>query len=299
MSAEPIARVVSDLLRGRAQPLSPGNDPARHVHDQKIHELAKELVMLPIVVDATAIYQSLVAKDDPIHMYEDHPCIAPPWEEAAVCYENEHGNVIVMHASVMPFDPENPPWEDYADTHLIDWKRVKWRLDTFVWIGGRSNLRPGPLPISGPVHMWQFAIYENGEPADLHWVHIVPEYPMTNWDMAHLVLLGALNFMNCRNVALIEPKRERHVAKRIARTGVSVHTINVFPTGVSAKNEAERGDKVGTPLTSVRGHFACYGPEYDRGLLFGKYAGRFWIAQHARGSSEHGESIHDYRLRPQ
>jgi hypothetical protein len=298
MSAEQIAKVIADMRNGRVRPLGPGKDRVRNVHDKRIHELALQLVMHPVVVDATAIYHSLVAKDEPIHMYEDHPCIAPPWEEAAICYENEHGNVIVMHASVMPFDPEKPPWDDMADTHTIDWGRVKWRVDTFVWLGGRSKIQGGAFGTSGPVHMWQFAIYADGEPADLHWVHLTPEYEMKSWDMAHLVLLGALNFMNCRNVALVEPKRERHEAKRIARTGVSVHTINVFPTGVSARSAAEKGESTGTPLTSVRGHFACYGPEYDRGLLFGKYAGRFWIAPHARGSTEFGENVTDYKLRP-
>lgn len=298
MSAEEVAKVASDVITGRTKPLViDGLDAERRRADALMYKMARELVMVPIIVDATAIYQALVARDDPIAIYEGHPCIAPPWEEAMICYLNEHGNVIVMHSSVMPFDPEKPPWEDMADTHVIDWTRVKWRLDTFVWVGGRSSQRPGRLDTIGPVHMWQFAVYEDGSPADLHWVQLTPEYPMKQWDMAHLVLLGALNFMNCRNVELVEPKRERHKAKRIARTGVSVHTINVFPIGRSSRSEP-RGDPVGTPLTSVRGHFACYGPDYDRGLLFGKYAGRYWISQHARGSAEHGEVVHDYKLRP-
>jgi hypothetical protein len=49
------------------------------------------------------------------------------------------------------------------------------------------------------------------------------------------------------------------------------------------------------PLTSVRGHFATYGQD-GRGLLFGKYAGRYWIPQHARGSAEHGVVAQEFRL---
>lgn len=614
MSAEDIAKVVSDLREGRVRALGPTSDPERQEADVKIHALARALIMKPVVVDATAIYNSLVAKDEPIQIYEDHPCIAPPWEEAAICYRNEHGNVIVMHASVMPFDPKKPPWDDMADTHTVEWDRVKWRLDTFVWLGGRSQGRA--CPTAGPAHMWQFAIYPDGAPADLHWVQLVPEYPMTHWDMANLVLLGALNFMNCfagdtdvvtrdgpmpigsltgkevevlsrdphehaaaswtkarvesfgqqqileltvrrgrspakviattaghrwfvhrrvgksnrivevttdslkagdrlvtvrprsradrclisgigvahgvvygdgsrndhgayvdligekrsdllqffpqpqttttvsgtrvsslprsfkdlpredegssylysflagwfaadgtvgrqgqvrlscateepllwlrrvalsslgmlvaaptsrlrtgingeesmiyevlfdratlqpsffvrphdrsryeslslgrapdrwkvesvvvtdrfeevfcatvpeteafvldgmiltgncRNVELVEPKRPRPVIRRLARLGVTVKTINVFPVGRSSRSEKEPG--AGVPLTSVRGHFARYGPEYGRGLLFGKLAGRFWIAQHARGDSELGKTEADYKIR--
>jgi hypothetical protein len=55
--------------------------------------------------------------------------------------------------------------------------------------------------------------------------------------------------------------------------------------------------KVGVPLTSVVGHFARYGVD-GRGLLFGKYAGRFWIPQHARGKKELGVNVNDYDLKP-
>ena len=297
-TADGIAKVISDLRRGHTQPvILPGMDDERAESAVRAYALARELVMDPVVVDATAIYHSLVAKDEPISMYEDHPCIAPPWEEAAICYQNEHGNVIVMHSSVMPVNPLKPPWEDMADTHQIDWMRVKWRLDIFVWVGGHSKTA-GLQPTHGPRHLWQFAIYPDGQPADLHWVQLVPEYPMDSWDMAHLVLLGALNFMNCRNVALVEPKRARHVQRRLDRMGVKIHTINVFPVGRTSRSPDSREDSLGTPLTSVRGHFACYGPEYNRGLLFGKYAGRYWRPQHARGSPEEGVSIADYRLVP-
>lgn len=115
--------------------------------------------------------------------------------------------------------------------------------------------------------------------------------------MAHLVLLGALNFMNCRNVELVEPTWERHKRKRLARLGVKVHTISVFPVGRSVRSGPKVQDAGGgLPLSSVVGHFAHYGPEYGRGLLFGRLAGRFWIPQHARGAKEHGESEVDYRL---
>jgi hypothetical protein len=44
----------------------------------------------------------------------------------------------------------------------------------------------------------------------------------------------------------------------------------------------------------VRGSYHRYGPEYGRGLLFGKYAGRFWVPPHVRGSREAGEVVQTY-----
>jgi hypothetical protein len=32
---------------------------------------------------------------------------------------------------------------------------------------------------------------------------------MKYWGMAHVTLLGALNFTNCRNVELVDPQRPR------------------------------------------------------------------------------------------
>jgi hypothetical protein len=306
VSAEAIARVVADLRAGRQRRPHLRKDP-------KLQEQVDEVAALPgPVVDATAIYESLVERDDPVAIYEDHPCIAPPWPAASVCYRNEHGNVIVMSLLAAEYegpkrdDPTAPdgarkvsqpgPWEP---AEPVDWDRVRWITDAWLWIGGRSE-HTGPFPTMGPLHWWRFATYADGEPADLHWVNIVPEYPMERWDMAHLVLLGALNFCNCRNVEIVEPQRARPEAKRIARTGVRVSTINVFPTGRTTRGAT--GQAAGVPLTSVRGHFAHYGAccahHEPRGLLFGKLEGRYWIPQHARGSAEQGEIDSEYVLRP-
>lgn len=294
MSAEPIARVVSDLLQRRVKPIDGAMNVGVKLQgpDKKLFDLLLGLVMDPIVIDATALYAELSESRHSVNIYEDHPCIAPPYEEFITAYVNQHGNVTVMHSSVSSVDPLKPPWEALADTHDIDWEQVKWRLDTVVWVGGRGA--QGSMPTHGPRHLWQFAIGPQGEPLDLHWVSLVRDYPVKNWDMAHLVLLATLRFLNCSNVELAEPRRERHEAKRIARTGVTVKTLNVYPAGKSSKSKG--GESLGVPLHSVRGHFASFGPEYGKGLLFGKLSGRYWISAHARGSKELGEVKKDYRV---
>jgi hypothetical protein len=314
MTAEAIARVCADLRSGRFVNPQPDDPPLRAYAEKVTRGSATGPV-----VDATALYHSLVARDEPVYIYEDHPCIAPPWDWASICYRNEHGNVAVMTmlgaewreegayadatADEIQADVEvsrsmtqPAPWQP---AEPVDWSRVRWIIDTLLFLGGRRG-DGRPFQTMGPLHMWRFAVYDDGTPADLHWLHLVPDYPMEHWDMAHLVLLGALNFMNCRNVDLVEPHRPRPEAKRIARTGVRVSTINVFPAGRSPRGGQPTG--AGVPLTSVRGNFAHYGAccsyHAPRGLLFGKLEGRYWRPQHARGTAELGEVRSDYQLHP-
>lgn len=285
LTAEPIARVIADLRAGRVRHVVP---------DARLNSMALSRVTTSTVVDSTAIYESLVAKDEPVWIYEDHPCIAPPWDNAAICYVNEHGNVIVMQvtADEIPATKRRQLWEP---ENPMDWADVRWILDTFVWVGGQGG--EGPVPTVGPLHLWRFAVNEDGSPADMRWVHLYKERPLDSWDMAHLVLLGSLNFLGCRNVQLVEPERPRAQRKRIARLGVPpIRTINVTPVGKSYRADGKSSEGQGTPLTSVRGHFSHYGPQYGKGLLFGKFSGRFWVPQFARGSQKYGETEKDYRL---
>lgn len=249
------------------------------------------------VVDVTQIYHSLADSPKPVYLYEDHPNIAPPWRSAFISYVNEHGNVVIMHlfSEEIEKGDRTERWSD----EKIDWSKVRWVTQITVWVGGKSVKLNQLFPVIGPLHTWFYATYEKGEPADIRWVRLVPGYPMERWDMANCVMLGALNYMNCRNVEIVEPTRPRAESRRIARTGTRVHVINVFPVGKSTRSAGKgTNNNCGVPLTSVRGHFSCYGPDYGKGLLFGKLAGRFWIPQHARGDKVLGESKHDYVLRP-
>jgi hypothetical protein len=286
VSAEAIAKVCSDLWAGRFNDQFKALDAPGE---------ARLLLGAATVIDSTALYHSLVDTPRPYDIYADHR-IAPPWLTALVCYRNEHGNVIATHVTATPADKITARWESDAETHSIDWPRVAWVLMATVYMGGHSHGEP--FPTTGPVHAWYAAVYETGEIADLRWVHIAEQYPMSRWDMASLVWLGTLNFLNCRNVQLVEPSRPRAVARRVARTGVRVHELTVTPLGRSTRREDGR-EPVPTamPLHSVRGHFANYGVD-GRGLLFGKLAGRYWIPQHARGRAEHGVVDQRFTVQP-
>lgn len=295
-TADPIARVVADARSGRVRNLLAAHGPAGStLYAEGLAHWRDE----PVIIDATPIYESLTETPKPVYIYEDHPCISPPWPSAAYCYVNEHGNVIAMTvASRETSDPAvRRRLKTVKPAHPVEWDRVRWLAEVLVWVGGHGG-DGRPFDTAGPAHSWLISIYGNGEPADITWVHLIRELDMERWDMAQMVLLGSLNFLACKNVEATEPVRPRAERRRLARAGVTVKTLTVRPPGPLRRSAGSREEPAGAPLTTVRGHFATYGEEYNRGLLFGKYSGRFWVPQYAKGSAGNGEIRKSYLLDP-
>lgn len=297
-SAEQIADVVADLRAGRVQ---------HAVHDvagRVVNATALRRVQVgQPVVDATRLYwdlhNRLIAERGQIQLYEEHPSAAPPWDDALICYVNDKGNVIVLQVHAQRREQGKQRWDTPND---IDWGRVKWVLDTMIWFGGRSA--GVPVATTGPVHMFQHAVYEDGEPADIHWVQLLagPQTDLSVWEFPLITLGAALNFLACSNVEIAEPARPRPERRRIARTGVVVQNIVVRPVGKRSRASAgpRAADADDTPLSGVRGHFAHYGEKYGKGLMFGRFEGKFWVPQHARGARTNPDDtgIKDYTLKP-
>lgn len=303
MTAEPIAEVVADIRKGRVS--HPADADAT---DRTVNTTLLERAQLPQpVVDCTAIFHAQRARDE-IALYEDHPSITPPWVDAFLCFVNTFGNVIALQVHRKDWDGSAPDKRDWYTQNEVDWSGVRWIAETTVWVGGRSG--DGMyMPTSGPCHMFRHAIRGDGNPEDINWLALLgprgrrgervelADPNQTMWDASMITLGAALNFLNASNVEIAEPHRQRPIRRRLARTGVTVQTIVVRPPGKrravsSEPRPIEVGEQVFSP---VRGHFARYGPEYDRGLLFGKYAGKFWIPAHARGQ---GDEDRDYVLSP-
>lgn len=306
MSAEAIAEVIADIRKGRVQ------HPAAFDEAGMLHSLALlDRAQLPQpVVDCTAIYNSQREHEE-IKLYDDFPSIVPPWENALLCFVNVHGNVICMQVHRRDWDGAALTSEEwFSGGEHIEWERVRWLTETAIWVGGKGAGEWGPT--AGPVHMFRHAIHEDGSPANINWLALtarrgqfgkhdeVHDGNLGVWEMSAVVLGASLNFLSATNVEIAEPQRKREVRKRIARTGVTVQTIVVRPPGkhrvknwTGAVRQIGEGDTV---LSSVRGHWSHYGPKYNRGLLFGKIAGKFWIPSHIRGAGE--EVPKDYVLKP-
>lgn len=115
------------------------------------------------------------------------------------------------------------------------------------------------------------------------------------------VLLLAFSFANTKNIETVAIKAP-HVlncarVKRGKQPLVSYKVINVLPFGKvhsqQSRSLVSTGD--GVALHIRAGHFARYGPKYNKGLLFGKHEGMYWIPQSLIGSPENGVSVHDYK----
>jgi len=293
MTADRIADTIDLIKKGFVDP---------GIDELKIFKLVYEMFCdVETVVDATGIYQNLDAMTQSFDPYEKYSCIAPPWEAAIIGFINRHGNVLLIELSTHLNDGRSiikQIQEVWKTDNPLNWNEVKWITLGYVWMGGRSTTRNAFIKPIGPCHIIQFAIAEDGRPLDIHWVQIRSDIPKEVWDTSEHVVLQSLNFMNCRNVELAEPKRSRPQRRRIERTGLRINEINVRPIRKSYGPREKGSSDSSVPAHSVRGHFAHYGPQWGTGKLFGKLEGRFYIPQHARGSREHGEVQHRYKLRP-
>lgn len=122
-------------------------------------------------------------------------------------------------------------------------------------------------------------------------------------NVEHITRLACdtLFFLSCRNVDLKphdnDPKQVRRAVKRYGGTSDSYryHTLIVRPAG---SKPGTPGEEVGImPRHVCRGHISRYGPEFNKGLLFGKYAGQFFIPPHMRGNKKNGIVEKDYEVR--
>jgi hypothetical protein len=110
----------------------------------------------------------------------------------------------------------------------------------------------------------------------------------------------SLMILRCKNVSLQphdnEPKQVRRAIKRHGGTPDSYryHTLVVRPPGAHKDSPVQ---EIGVmPHHVCRGHFAEYGPEFNKGLLFGKYAGRFYVPPCVKGNRNRGVVEKDYQI---
>jgi hypothetical protein len=113
-------------------------------------------------------------------------------------------------------------------------------------------------------------------------------------------LLENLTILGCKNISLEprenEPQQVRRAIKRYGGDPDSYryHVLVVRPPGARKDSPAQ---EIGVmPRHVCRGHFAEYGPEFNKGLLFGKHAGRFYVPPHMKGEKKNGVVEKDYEV---
>lgn len=113
--------------------------------------------------------------------------------------------------------------------------------------------------------------------------------------------MDTLSVLDCKNVSLGARENDEREVRRAEKrfgsssTGYRYHVLVVRPPGAKSDHP---GEEIGTmPRHICRGHFAEYGPEFGKGLLFGKYAGRFYVPPHMKGDKKNGTVLKDYEVR--
>lgn len=136
----------------------------------------------------------------------------------------------------------------------------------------------------------KFALYAEYR-EDLNWVE---DTSMLSGAML-IFVFKVCEFMNCQNIELVEAPdpRPKRVRKRAQKRGIEYKTLAIrrtkklYPLSDLGHTREERRKHI------VRGHFKTYTEESP---LFGKVVGRYFWAQHVRGSDEFGEIHKTYKL---
>jgi hypothetical protein len=300
--SEAIAKVVADLRNGRVTipeaalnvmiPDRPEVDVSERLDG--LRQLDIDRSKVSVVIDAQRFYEQITSTEVDVYAHN----LMPVWENAIIGYENEYGNVNLATVVVYPREP-NQASDTWETLNPVDWERVEYVYFIGSYLGGRAGHGQFSVKTMGPMFLWRIAVYGDGEIADINWQN--PLALDNNELFTNLILcvLKAYDLGNCVNVELAVPTRSRAERRRMERTGVEVSEIHVRSISKSYRSN-KRGAPLspGVPLSSVRGHHAHYGPKYGRSLLFGKYEGRFWIPQHARGSETLGTREQEYVVEP-
>jgi hypothetical protein len=313
VSAEVIAKMVSDLRKGRFSKAVPTAAQDEEAAWEVINDVARTgqatAMVATEVIDATAMVTEVEAFVTRMQKAQGGGVasvgnveatsgltLAPPWEMAVIGYDhNDTAGVITMYSGKYDHANTSKWWDTEEDGDgnkvTVEWERVGWVIMAALFTNEGPN---GSL--YGPTEFWRIAVYEDGAGAYVWCKGVAPQNHYA-YDM--MILLNTLNICNASNVYLDEPVRQRAERRRVERTGVRVTEIHVRSTkGYKRSNGKAVVLQPGTPLTSVRGHMAEYGPKYGKGLLFGRIEGKFWIPQHVRGTEDCGIIEHKYIIDP-
>lgn len=127
-------------------------------------------------------------------------------------------------------------------------------------------------------------------------------YNSLSWSA--VVALFTFSLLHCTNVKVVEvdprsmmSRQQRRAAERRREDPILYKVLEVKPFGSYRKSANEpQGEGRTKRLHHVRGHFMEFGPEYGKGLAFGRIAGRFYCPPHIRGDLAEGAVAKTYKL---
>jgi hypothetical protein len=114
----------------------------------------------------------------------------------------------------------------------------------------------------------------------------------------YLPLLYAINSIHNKRTEIVPNQPSRQVRRHAARTGNQPpdHRTITIKDYIRIYGDARKAQDAGNPypLGEVIGHWRNYGVNGRKGLLFGKYAGTFFVPSFLKGNPNKGATDHDY-----
>lgn len=179
-----------------------------------------------------------------------------------------------------------------------------------------AHCRPGEKPLVGIISMaYRFDAAGKTDPNDPARCTLIPPYQCEQWEEARMMnwrwgatgqvgaYLSVLSLLHASNVTQEHESLAPEYQKRCARqfgpreAGYRFHIIKIFGKRFEYQPRGEsQGGGAGMPLHICAGHYAEYGPQFGKGLLFGKYAGEIWIPPCVKGKKENGTIGANYEV---
>jgi hypothetical protein len=282
-----------DVLKGRCRVATFQNYGEMAFHAECDHTVI-DAVKRATVIDATGVKEQIVYRNG-LFDVKDLPTMAPPfpftWIENEVTQDAP--DLLLRLATLWSSVKTDEGWDSTVSAF------VKSRHGGSIMVGRHAhhlhedgsyaqgatgyNVGPGQNP--------NLADIENSEAGR------IVERQVSRCLAPHAF---AISLMHCKNIEVRDnevPMSAKH-RERDERNGIPRLIFKTLAVGPMLSTRSI--NSVNHPSQSIerafhicRGHFAEYTEEKP---LFGKYAGRFWIEQHARGSKAAGIVQKDYRV---
>lgn len=248
---------------------------------------------------------------DKYDIYEQFPCVAPILDLWWMEYTRPGRSPEKVGAVFLDIGKEGFEKREHVTSKLIYPEVVAEKGHFFLEVNMYFQQKKD---IIGPVAVFHIIADEQGRPIEQTY-ELSAEYTdqlpsnevdePTLWFFRRLApFLQGISFMHCKNVriekneASDKQQKKRKKNMRAALTKYFTVGIEPFKEKINkASVNADPNDETTVPLTIARGHYAEYGPEFDKGLLFGKIAGRFWVPFHVRGNVKNGVRKKDYEVK--
>lgn len=284
-----------------------------------------------VVFDVTNVQSYLSATKSLSQEPFDLPVLSPPFPVTFFEFVAGHSGLlkgtrqgVLMATWDRHKDPDGertsiPAWMRIRDSWEFQGKTwdpsvARWHIQGMLVSAGGSILPKNQ--VSGPEASFSILLNDDGSVCRFDGVEPVSgayfpslgnrdadtAYSLVGWGGLKFALLPcffATTLLNCRNVTKEEnvpqPKLSRAFQRRTGKPLTRFYTLSVGPIGAQRIASGPSSEhKVSKSLHICRGHFATYSEDKP---LFGKYAGRFWIPAHVRGSTEAGTVVKDYRVK--